>query len=113
MQFSICYFNFVEFPALDKMQSSTQFNSRWILELINRISSDLYKLLKYFNGTTNFVFFTELFVLLTVSAVFPTMAALYLNDSKWKTPLLLTAKSTLLPGGSSLLNYHKIPDVFE
>ena len=27
-----------------------------------------------------FVFFTELFVLLTVSAVFPTRAALYLND---------------------------------
>ena len=90
------------------MQSSIQFNSRWILQLINGISRDLRKLLRQFNGTTIYVFFTELFVLLTASAVFPTRAALYLND--WE---LSTLKSALLVGTSSLLNYHKLPDVPE
>ena len=40
--------NFEEFPALDQVQSSIQFNSRQILQLINGISNDLQKLLKYF-----------------------------------------------------------------
>ena len=57
------------------------------------------KLLKYFNGTRHFVFFTELFVLLTASAVFPTRAPWYLND--WE---LSTVESALLGGTSSLLN---------
>ena len=42
-------------------------------------------------------FFTELFVLLTASAIFHTRAALYLNDSE-----LSTLKSALLAGTSSL-----------
>ena len=63
-------------------------------------------LFKYFNGTTIFVFFKELFVLLTASAVFPTRAALYLNDLE-----LSILKSVLLAGTSSLLNCHKLPDL--
>ena len=47
--------NFAESQALDKIQSSIQFNSNWILQLINAISDNLQKLLKYFNGTTNFL----------------------------------------------------------
>ena len=35
-------------------QSLLQFNSRWILQLINGISKDLQKLLKYFIGTAIF-----------------------------------------------------------
>ena len=37
--------NFGKFPALDKMQSSIQLNSKWILQVINGISTDLKKLL--------------------------------------------------------------------
>ena len=55
-----------------------------------------------------FVFFTEVFVLLTASAIFYTRAALYLND--WE---LTTLKSALLAGTSSLLNCQKLPDVLE
>ena len=58
------------------------------------------------------MFFTVLFVLLTAFAVFPTRATSYLNDSELKTPLL-TFKSTLLARGSSLLNYHELPDASE
>ena len=50
-----------------------------------------------------FLFFTELFVLLTAFAVFPTRASLYLND--WE---LLIVKSALLSGTSSLLNCHEL-----
>ena len=84
--YSICYFP--ESPAPDKIQSTIQFNSRWILQLIDGISSDLPKLLKHFIGVTIFVLFTKLFVSLTASAVFPTIAALYLNGWELKTPLL-------------------------
>ena len=48
-----------------------------------------------------FVFFTELFVLLTAFAVFPTRAALYLNDLELKISLLSTVRLTLLSGTSS------------
>ena len=40
--------------TVDIMQSLAQFNSRWILRLINDISKDLQKLLKYFSGTAIF-----------------------------------------------------------
>ena len=63
-------------------------------------------MIRYFNGTTIF----ELYVLLTAYVVFLTRADLYLNDSELKIPLL-TFKSTLLAGGSSLLDCHKLPDV--
>ena len=48
--------NFEESPAVYKMQSLIQFNSRCILQLIYGISIDLQKLLKYLNGTNTFVF---------------------------------------------------------
>ena len=41
---------------VDITQSLVQFNSRWILQLINGISKDLQKLLKYFSGTAIFTF---------------------------------------------------------
>ena len=53
------------------------------------------------------MFFTKLFGL-TYSDVFPTRAALYLND--WE---LLPLTLTLLAGVSSLLNYHKLLCVSE
>ena len=68
-----------ESPVLDKMQFIIQFNSKQTLSLINGISIDLQKFLKYFNGATIFVFFTKLFPLST-STSFPTRVALYLND---------------------------------
>ena len=58
------------------------------------------------------VSFTELLVLVTAFAVYSTRAALYLNNSELKTPLL-TFKTTLLTGGSSLSNCHKLPNVSE
>ena len=98
---------------LNKMLLFTiQFNSRWILKLINGISNDLQKLLNYFSELTIFVFFIKLFLLLTAFAVFPTRAALYLNNLELKMPLL-RLKLTLLAGSPSNLNYRKIPDVSE
>ena len=46
--------------------------------LINGISNNLQKLLRYFNGTTIFVFFKKLFPP-SASDVFPARAALYVN----------------------------------
>ena len=63
---------------------------------------------KYFNGKTIFVFFTELTVLLTASAVFSTRATLHLNDLE-----LSLLKSALLAGTSSLLNCYNLFDVYE
>ena len=103
--------NFVKVSSLDKMQPSIEFNSRWVLQLINAIN-DLQELLKYFNGTTTFIFFTKLFSP-AASAVFPTRAALYLNDLELKKLLLPTVKSALLAGGSSVLKCHKHPGVSE
>ena len=68
-----------ESPVLDKMQFIIQFNSKQTLSLINGISIDLQKFLKYFNGATIFVFFTKLFPLSTPAA-FSTRVALYLRD---------------------------------
>ena len=53
-------------------------------------------------------FFTELFVSATTPVVFPTRAALYLKGSE-----LIIVKSPLSNGTSSLLTYHKLPDVSE
>ena len=60
------------------------------------------------NGTTVLAFFTELFVSPTVSTVFPTRVALYLNDLE---PSIV--KSALLSGTSSFLNCYKLPDISE
>ena len=100
--------NFAESPLLDKKQSSTQFIWRWILQLFSGIFSDLKKLLNYFDGTAIFVFFAELFALLTAFSVFLTRAALYLDD--WELSLV---KLALLFWTSSPLNHHKLPYVSE
>ena len=76
--------------------------------LINGVSNDLQKSFECFNGTTIFVIFTELFVLLTTFANFPTRDVLCLND--WGLSIV---KSTLLGGTRSLLNCHKFLDVPE
>ena len=69
---------------------------------INSISNDLQKLLQHFSGTTIFTPF--LFVI---------KLDLYLDDDEsfgiW---LSSTVKSTF-PSISSLLNYHKLPEVSE
>ena len=62
----------------DITQSILQFNARSILQLINGISKDLQKLLKYFSGT---VIFTFLNTLLPSTAVdFPVKLDFYLKD---------------------------------
>ena len=98
--------NFADFPSLDKMQSSMQFNSRWILKLINSIFSNLQKILQYFNGTTIFCVVYRTICVINSIFIFPTRAALYLND--WELSIVKTA---LLTGTSSLLNCRKLPDV--
>ena len=55
----------------------------------------------YFNRTTFFASFTELFISATAFSVFPTRAVLYLND--WELSIVNWA---LLAGNSSLLNCH-------
>ena len=65
-------------------------------------------LLKYFNGATILLSFTDVLWLLTEFDVFPTRAALYLND--WE---LSAVKSALFTGTLSLLNYHELPDFSE
>ena len=52
-------------------------------------------------------FLQNYFLLLTAFSVFPTKSASYLNG--WE---LLIVKSTLLIRASSLLNFHKLPDVY-
>ena len=78
------------------------------LQLINGISNDLQKLLKYFNETTILVSSTELVSSLWFAVVFPTRAALDLNV--WE---LLIVKSAFIAETSSLLNCHKLLDVSE
>ena len=51
---------------------------------------------------------TKLFPL-AVSAVFPTIAALYLNDWELKIPISSTTESALLFQTSSLVNCDKLP----
>ena len=61
------------------------------------------------NWNNYFCVFKELFVLQIAFAVFPTKAAIYLNDLE-----LLILKSVLLLAGTSfLLNFYKLLDVSE
>ena len=90
------------------MESSIQFNSRWMLKLIIGIVNDLQKFLRYVIGAAIFVFFTDIFVLLTAFAVFYTRGALYLNELE-----LAIIKSALLAETLSLLNFHKLLDISE
>ena len=87
----------VDLPSLlDNIQFSFHDNESSTLQLINGISNDLQKLLKYFSGTAIYTLFLSVIKL-----------DLYLYDDK-----LLTAKSTF-PSISSLLNCHKLPKVSE
>ena len=65
-------------PAADKTQYFVNLNST--LQLINGISSDHQKLLKYFNGTAIVAFFRISFA--QSASVFSNNLALYLKDLK-------------------------------
>ena len=81
-------------------QSLVQFNSRQILQLINGISKDLQKLLKYFSGTAIFTFLNTL---LSAAVSGLKKLDLYLKDDESAFPLFIFCLS--------LLNCHKIPEV--
>ena len=61
------------------IQFSIQFNESSTLQLINGISNDLQKLLKYFNGTA---IFTPFFI--PFALVLPIRLALYLNEGAYQ-----------------------------
>ena len=92
---------------VDITQSSLQFNSRWILQLINGIFKDLQKLLKYSSGTAIFTPFNT-----PLSSAVSGLKKLdfYLKDVK----LVVETLSGLQAFGtddSSLLNCHRLPEV--
>ena len=94
--------NVAAVPALGNIQFAYHFNESSNLQLINGISNNLQKLLKYFSGTAIFTPFLPVIEL-----------DLYLNDDElfgmW---LSSTVKSLSLPI-SSLLNCYKLPEVSE
>ena len=94
---------------VDITQSLLQFNSRWILQLINGISNDLQKLLKYFCGTAIFTFLNT-----HLSAAISGLKKLdlYLKDVELSAETL-SGVPALVSGDSLLLNCHKLPDVYE
>ena len=95
--------NFVS-AIVDITQSLVQFNSRWILQLINGISDDLQKLLKYFSGTA---IFTSLNTPPSASSSVLKKCDLYLKDDE---PAVVTLGGySLFIFCSSLLNCHKLP----
>ena len=65
---------------VDITQSLVQFNSRWILQLINGIDNVLQKLLKYFSGTAIFTFLNTTLPSTIVDS--PMKLDLYLNDDE-------------------------------
>ena len=79
------------------------FNEILTLQLINGISNDLQKLVKYFNGTA---IFTPVF--LPLFSVLPIILVLYLNERASSS--LVTSPLLFI---SSLLNYCKLPDASE
>ena len=68
-----------------------------ILQLIKGISNDLKKLLKYFNGTTNFTFLLAVLLATTGS---PNNSTLYLKELELSTAKLGIGSPS---GGSSRL----------
>ena len=82
---------------------SYHFNDSSTLQLINGISNDLQKLLKYFNGAATFIsFFLPLF------PVSPIRLAFCLNEGALSS--LLTSALLII---SSLLKYYKLSEVEE
>ena len=90
-------------------QSLVQFNSRWILQLINGISKDLQKLLKYFSGTTIFTFLNTP---LSSSVCGLKKLNLYLKDDELAAETL-SGFLTAVADDSSLLRCYKLPEVSE
>ena len=76
-----------------------------ILQLLNEISIDLQKLLKYFDGIA--IFTPSFFLFARSTTVSPIRFALYLNDKE------LSAVKSTFPSISFLLNCHKLPEVSE
>ena len=88
----------VPIAAVVNTQFSIHINESSILQLINGISNDLQKLLKYFSGTAIFIPFFVPFA--SVSAV---RLAFYINKGALVTFALLAI--------SSLLKSYKLPEV--
>ena len=93
--------------TLDITQSYLQFNSRWILQLINSISKDLQKLVNYFSGTA---IFTSLNTPLSSAISRLKKLDLYLKDDEFVV-LTITGTPSLFTGDPWLLNCHKLPEV--
>ena len=83
--------------SVDNAHSFFHVKFNLILQLIKRISSDLKKLLKYFNGTTTF---TLVFATLPAITELPNNSALYLKELEVLVVKSLIASAS---GGSSLL----------
>ena len=92
----------LELSPADSIQFSVYFKESSALQLISGISNDLPKLLKYFNGTA---FFTLLF--LPSASVLPIILDFYLNEELFAVH---TFASVFI---SSLLKFHKLPEVSE
>ena len=95
----------VVLTIVDLTQSLIQFNSRWILQLINDISKELQKLLKYFSGTAIFTF-------LNILLPSPMKLDLYLKEVELGAEILLGFPVSDT-GDLSLLNCHRHPEVCE
>ena len=92
--------------TLDNIQLLFHVNENSTLQLINGISNDLQKLLKYFNGTAIFApFFIPPFRMV------PIKFYLYLKDQLY---VLTLERFPLFSFGClSLLNCYKLPEVSE
>ena len=93
--------------TVDITQSLLQINSRWILQLINGISKDLQKLLKYFSGTA---IFTSLNTPLSSAVSGLKKLDLYLKEDEFVV-LTIAGAPSLFTGDPWLLNCHKLPEV--
>ena len=81
-----------------------------ILQLLNGISKDLQKLLKYFSGTAIFTFLNT--ILLSTVIDSPMKLDLYVKDVEL-TVETLSGFSAFFTRDSSLLNCYKFPEVSE
>ena len=94
---------------VDITQSLVQFNSRWILQLINGISKGLQKLLKYFSETAIFTFLNTP---LSTAVSGLKKLDLYLKDAELFVKTL-SGYPAFVTGDSSPSNCHKLPEVSE
>ena len=92
------------------MHFSFHVNESSTLQLINNISNDLQKLLKYISGTA--ISTPSFFLLAPCASVLPTRFDLYLNYEEFSAVRSIEAL-LLSIGCSSLLNCHKLPEVSE